>query len=59
MRVSDWLAGNPRASFDSWKLKSCQKTMELRSMEKEKLHQFRLMEKYAGIWRTKTKKGER
>ena len=51
MRVTDWLEDNPRASFESWKAESVAKVTELASMDKEKLHQFRLMEKYAKIGR--------
>ena len=31
---------------------------DVKSMSKEELHHCKLMEKYANIWRTKTKKGE-
>ena len=37
----------------------CLTGTSLKSQEKEELHRYRLMEKYAGIWRAKTKKGTR
>ena len=58
VRVSEWLEENPKASFESWKAESQAKVTELASMDKETLHQFRLMEKYAKIWRERVKKGD-
>lgn len=58
MRVSDWVRESPTASFQSWTSEIHKRTDELSSMDKEEVHRYRLMEKYARIWRVHTKKGE-
>lgn len=58
VRVSEWLDDKSRASFESWKAESRVKASDLSSMDKKKLHEFRLMEKYGKIWRERVQKGE-
>lgn len=59
MRVSEWLSDSPKASFDSWQAESRVKWgAELKEMDKEGVHRYRLMEKYGKIWRERVQKGE-
>ena len=52
VRASEWLSEESSASFDSWK-----EAAEHQAMSKEDIHRYKLMQKYAGIWRMKTQKG--
>ena len=58
IKMSDWLRKAPRASFNSWRAETCKREMELSAMGKGEVHRYRLMEKYARIWRVHTKKGD-
>ena len=52
VKASEWLNGDSSASFDSWR-----DTAQHQAMNKEDVHRYKLMQKYAGIWRMKTQKG--
>ena len=57
VKASDWLKGDPRASFESWKAESQNRTKSLEGLSAKDVHHYRLMEKYGRIWREKTKSG--
>lgn len=52
VKASEWLSEESSASFDSWK-----GAAQRQAMSKEEVHRYKLMQKYAGIWRMKTQKG--
>ena len=52
VKASEWLKEDASASFESWK-----DTAQRQTMSKEDVHRYKLMQKYAGIWRMKTQKG--
>ena len=52
VKASEWLKKESSASFENWR-----KSAQQQSMSKEDVHRYKLMQKYAGIWRMKTQKG--
>ena len=52
VKASEWLGEETSASFKSWK-----EAAQHQAMTKEDIHRYKLMQKYAGIWRMKTQKG--
>ena len=52
VKASEWLKEESSASFDCWR-----KAAQHQTMSKEDIHRYKLMQKYAGIWRMKTQKG--
>ena len=52
VKASEWLSEESSASFDSWK-----EAAQCQAMSKEDVHRYKLVQKYAGIWRMKTQKG--
>ena len=52
VKASEWLNGESSASFESWR-----EAAQCQAMTKEDIHRYKLMQKYAGIWRMKTQKG--
>ena len=52
VKASEWLSEESSASFNSWK-----DAAQSQAMSKENVHRYKLMQKYAGIWRMKTQKG--
>jgi hypothetical protein len=54
VKASEWLNGESSASFEQWK-----EGAEHQAMSKEDIHRYKLMQKYAGIWRMKTQKGKK
>ena len=55
-KASEWLRGDPKASFNNWREAMQKKVVNLKSLDKEELHRYQLMEKYANIWKSRTKK---
>ena len=53
VKASEWLNGETSASFESWR-----EAAQHQAMSKEDIHRYKLMQKYAGIWRMKTQKGK-
>lgn len=53
VKASEWLNGESSASFESWR-----EAAQGQAMSKEDIHRYKLMQKYAGIWRMKTQKGK-
>ena len=53
VKASEWLNGESSASFESWR-----EAAQCQAMTKEDIHRYKLMQKYAGIWRMKTQRGK-
>ena len=54
VKASEWLSGESSASsFERWR-----EAAQHQAMSKEDVHHYKLMQKYAGIWRMKTQKGK-
>ena len=56
--AAQWLTGSPHMTFDAWKEKATQKITQIKSLNKQETHEYRLMEKYGLRWKQKVQKGQ-